>query len=132
MGIFKLQKDSVGYDGENIAEGFLKKAGYKIIERNWCNKKGRRIGEIDIIAKDKKTDYLVFVEVKTRKISGNDEILPEDQITQLKLNKLNRIAEVYIKENELWNMSWRIDAVSILIVEGEREPRVEHIESIFL
>ena len=52
MGIFKLNKNSIGYKGEKIAERFLKKKGYKILQRNWCNKKGKRIGEIDIIAPD--------------------------------------------------------------------------------
>ena len=133
MGIFKLNKNSVGYDGERVAEKFLKKLGYKILERNWCNKRGRRIGEIDIVAQDKKDDAIVFVEVKSRKVTKDEvDVLPEEQITQSKLNKLNRIAEVYIKENELWNSDWRIDAVSVLFVDGEKKPRIKHIESVFL
>ncbi len=133
MRIFKLNKNSVGHKGEKIAEKFLRGGGYKIIERNWCNKRGRRIGEIDIIALEIKTDYLVFVEVKTRKVKKDEvDVLPEEQITYSKLNKLNRIAEVYIKENELWDAMWRIDAVSVLVVDGEKNPRIKHIESIFL
>ncbi|MEN8252462.1 MAG: YraN family protein [Patescibacteria group bacterium] len=131
MKMFKLNRDSTGYDGERIAEKFLKKKGYKIIERNWCNGKGKRIGEIDIIVRD---EYggVVFVEVKTRKVSQEQVVLPEEQITASKLRKINRIAEVYIKEKELWDASWRIDAVSVLIVEGEKNPRIQHFESIFL
>ncbi len=133
MGIFKLNKNSVGYDGERVAEKFLKKLGYKILERNWCNKKGKRIGEIDIVAQDKKDDAIVFVEVKSRKITKDEiDVLPEEQITQSKLNKLNRIAEVYIKENELWDANWRIDAISVLFVDGEKKPQIKHIESVFL
>ncbi len=133
MGIFKLNKNSVGYDGERVAEKFLKKQGYKILERNWCNRKGRRIGEIDIVAQDKKDDAIVFVEVKSRKITKDEiDVLPEEQITQSKLNKLSRIAEVYIKENELLDANWRIDAISVLFVEGERKPQIKHIESVFL
>jgi len=133
MGIFKLNKNSVGADGEKIAVKFLKKKSYKIIERNWCNKKGKRIGEIDIIAQEKDRDMLIFVEVKTRKITKNDiDILPEEQITRSKLAKLNRIAEIYIGEKELWDSQWRIDAVSVLIVDGDKKPHINHIESIFL
>ncbi|HUW43738.1 MAG TPA: YraN family protein [Bacillota bacterium] len=40
---------------------YLQNSHYKIIQRNFQ----RRWGEIDIIAKDKKTKELVFVEVKT-------------------------------------------------------------------
>ena len=133
MGIFKLNKNSVGYDGERVAEKFLKKQGYKILERNWCNRKGRRIGEIDIVAQDKKDGTIVFVEVKSRKVTKDEiDVLPEEQVTQFKLNKLNRIAEVYIKEKELWDANWRIDVVSVLFVDGEKQPRIKHIESIFL
>ena len=133
MGIFKLNRNSIGHKGEKIAVGFLKKNGYKILQRNWCNKKGKRIGEIDIIARDVKKDVLVFVEVKTRLVDVNEsDVLPQEQITRSKLNKLNRIAEVYIKENELWDRSWRIDAVSVIFVDGEKKPRIKHIESIFL
>ncbi len=133
MGIFKLNKNSVGYDGERVAEKFLKKSGYKILERNWCNKKGRRIGEIDIIIQDKKDNIVVFVEVKSRKVAEDEVgVLPEEQVTRSKLNKLNRIAEVYIKEKELWSVNWRIDAISVLFVDGEKKPRVKHIKSVFL
>ena len=50
----------LGKNGEEIATEFLRKKGYKILERNFEASQG----EIDIIAKDDKE--LVFVEVKTR------------------------------------------------------------------
>ena len=55
-----MNKDNIGFEGENIACNYLESQGYKIIDRNFiCNS-----GEIDIIAKYK--EELVFVEVKTR------------------------------------------------------------------
>ena len=54
----KTQK--VGYDGEKRAVNYLKKQGYKIIERNYRTP----FGEVDIICK--KDDVVAFVEVKTR------------------------------------------------------------------
>ena len=50
----------IGNFGEDEAIRYLIKNKYKIIERNYSCK----LGEIDIIAKDK--DVLVFIEVKTR------------------------------------------------------------------
>ena len=52
---------TVGALGEEIAEKYLKKQGYKIIEKNYHASK---FSEIDIIARHKK--MLVFVEVKLR------------------------------------------------------------------
>lgn len=52
---------SLGNKGEEIATNFLIEKGYKIIDRNFR----ASVGEIDIIAKDKKE--IVFVEVKTRR-----------------------------------------------------------------
>ena len=46
-----------GKQGENIAEQYIKKLGYKIIERNWHYSKN---AEIDIIAA--KSDILHFIE----------------------------------------------------------------------
>jgi putative endonuclease len=132
MAIFKLQKNSVGAKGEKEAQKYLKKQGYKIIDRNWCNENGKRIGEIDIIAMDTATNQTVFVEVKTRKLKRyNESVLPEEQITKSKLNKMNKIAEVYIKENELWDVLWRIDAVSVIFVQNEKKPKIKHIKNIF-
>jgi putative endonuclease len=50
----------LGTKGEREAESVLKRAGYKIVERNFHS----TFGEIDLIAMD--NDTLVFIEVKTR------------------------------------------------------------------
>ena len=56
-----VNKRKVGTDYEKQAAEYLKKKGLKILEQNfYC-----RMGEIDIIAKDR--EYLVFVEVKYRR-----------------------------------------------------------------
>jgi len=47
-----------GKKNEKLAVGFLKRRGYRIIERNFRT----RMGEVDIIATD--GDTIVFVEVK--------------------------------------------------------------------
>lgn len=132
MVFFTQKKElSVGECGEDIAVRFLKKNGYKIIARNWFNTTGRRIGEIDIIALDKKTKEMVFVEVKTR-VLNNDEniVLPQEQIVPAKLHKLQKAAECYIKENDLWNERWRFDALAV-ILRNRSMVEITHIKSIF-
>jgi putative endonuclease len=56
----KTAKQITGDAAEDIAAGFLERAGLSIIARNWrC-----RGGEIDLVARDGAT--LVFVEVRMR------------------------------------------------------------------
>jgi hypothetical protein len=50
----------LGKEGERLAEVYLKKKGYKLVERNYrC-----AAGELDLIVLDRRV--VVFVEVKTR------------------------------------------------------------------
>ena len=70
------QHNELGKIGEQKAAEYLKKKGYKILERNYKYKNL----EIDIIAQ-RKTD-LVFVEVKTR--SDNTLFEPEDAVNYQK------------------------------------------------
>ncbi|MFA6184192.1 MAG: YraN family protein [Parcubacteria group bacterium] len=123
-------KKNIGNIGEQVAGKYLKKKGFKIIQFNYQNQKGKRLGEIDIVAK--KDDQIVFVEVKTRLTKVGQIILPEENITRDKLHKLQKIAQIYIKENNLWENSYRFDAVSILFDEkGEEVIEMKHLESIF-
>ena len=57
MNLSPLDKGKIG---EKYAEKYLKKNGYKILERNMRNE----YSEIDIIAESK--EYIIFVEVKSR------------------------------------------------------------------
>jgi putative endonuclease len=118
----KKDRLTLGKAGEDAAARFLRKKGFKILER------GFRLfrGEIDIIGLDRKT--LVFVEVKTR----TSEIYgyPEESVTYAKQNQLRKIAEGYIQKKRLGDCPCRFDAVSVLI-EGQGRPRIRHIENAF-
>src|SRR5829696_5629567 len=57
----------LGREGERLAARFLRKHGYKILYRNFRAPHG---GEADLVCRDKGTDTLVFVEVKTRRGGG--------------------------------------------------------------
>ena len=87
-----MQNKQLGQNGEDIAEKFLIKQGYKILERN---RHFSRYCEIDIIAQDK--DTLVFVEVKTRKtdICGH----PLEAITKTKYKNIRTGLSLYLQEN---------------------------------
>ena len=97
-----------GRPGELLAEKFLRKKGYEILERNFrCS-----LGEIDLIAKE--GGEIVFLEVKSRK--GTAFGFPEEQITWKKRRKLWRLAEFYLKRCRQDSPA-RIDIVSVLLDE---------------
>ncbi len=99
---------------EDLAEAYLRKKGYRILERNFhC-----RGGEIDIVALDGET--LVFVEVKGgRDLSYGD---PLERVGRLKLLRILRCGRLYSAKSG--NRSFRIDVV---VVRGNE---VEHLENI--
>ncbi len=120
----------VGKRGEELAESYLRTAGYRVLGRNITNPLGKRLGEIDIVAE--KAGVVVFVEVKTLVQRGAlEEYLPEWQVTRSKLQKLERIAEYYMRQHRPGEQSYRFDVVAISL-NGDEEPTVRHIEHAFL
>ena len=115
-----MQKNIYGKTSEIIAAEHLKQKGYKILAMNYKNK----IGEIDIIAKDKKC--IVFVEVKARltKAFGH----PLEAIDEQKQWKIRKVAEFYLISKRLTDAESRFDAVSVL---GYENRIIEHIENAF-
>ena len=115
-----MQKNIYGKTSEIIAADYLKKKGYKILATNYKNK----IGEIDVIAKDKKT--LVFVEVKARSSKAFGH--PLEAIDEQKQHKVRRVAELFLVMQHLAESPCRFDAISIL---GQNDYEIEHIENAF-
>ncbi len=101
-----LNKQQIfGKISESIAEKHLRKKGYKILERNYST----NIGEIDIIAKHKKT--IVFIEVKARK---SDRFgAAKYAVTLKKQKKISMVALSYLKKTENINSRARFDVVAI-------------------
>jgi putative endonuclease len=121
---------NTGERGEDAAERYLRDKGYDILERNFQNNFGRRLGEIDIIAFDKKKKELVFVEVKTREYSKYRETLPEENITMSKMRKLSKIAEAYLRFKRKENEAFRFDAVSVWLDSEKKFAKIKHIISL--
>src|SRR5574344_2822668 len=98
----------IGEIGEKLAQNFLIKNGYEIIE---TNKHFSRFCEIDIIAKEK--DTIVFVEVKTR--SSDFCGSPLEAITKKKFENIKTGAYSYLQETKVKHKNFRIDAISIIL-----------------
>ena len=114
----------IGDEGEQLAVDFLKSRGYEIIIKNY--RFGR--GEIDIIVKDPKDGFLVFVEVKSRQNLEYGE--PEYAVTQSKIKQIKKMARLYIYENKYEEIECRFDVIAILFKE-ELPPEITHIENAF-
>ena len=100
-----------------MAVRFLKKHGYRIIERNYICK----MGEMDVIAREK--DTLVFVEVKTRTSTAFGP--PQLAVNPTKQMQLSKVALNFLKEKRLEDAKARFDVVAILL-----RPKGEEIELI--
>ena len=103
-----MSKDrtAFGKEGEKLAADFLKGQGYKIVRLNYKTK----LGEIDIIARDK--DTLCFIEVKTRQ---SDKFgLGQEAVSWRKQAQVSKTAIIYLKENKLLDKKARFDVVSAL------------------
>lgn len=124
-----ISSADIGKAGEDQALFYLEQAGYRILDRNYANEKGIRLGEIDIIAEKEKK--IVFVEVKAAFIdTGRSERLPEWQITPAKLRKMEKAATLYLKEKRLLGREYYFDAVSVTFFRG-KEPEIRHLDHIF-
>jgi len=153
------EKRRLGNLGEDIAEMFLVKSGYKIIGRNYLKK----WGELDIIAKH--NNEIVFCEVKSKvtrensignninvsrtvsrdgftendfniKISremdnDDNEFLPSENAHPQKLKRIYRAVQSYCAEKRVSdNQEWRIDVITVVIDFLKKEAIINHIENI--
>lgn len=111
-----------GKKGEELAVSFLKKQGFRIIARNYKI----RLGEIDIIGKDK--DCISFIEVR----STNSRIFegPEYTIDRRKQGQIAKAALSYIKRYGLEDKDCRFDVICIEGVDSA-SPNIRLIKNAF-
>ncbi|MDI6641902.1 MAG: YraN family protein [Elusimicrobiota bacterium] len=95
----------LGKEGEEKAVEFLEKNGYNILDKNFRT----RFGEIDIVANE--GNYIVFIEVKTRKSLEFGS--PQLSVNYHKKNKLAKLALQYIKSKCQQTKNIRFDVVAI-------------------
>jgi len=116
-----MKRRDTGILGEKLAEAFLIKRGYHILETNYrCPE-----GEIDIIAR--LGDTLVFLEVRTKK--SRTFGTPEESITPAKMEKLRAVSEHYRQTHDNLPASWRIDVVAMELDARGKPTRISLIEN---
>lgn len=114
----KRQNKETGREGEEIATEYLRKLGYKIIERNlklFC-------GEIDILAQDYRT--IVICEVKTVKGAGFGPA--KDLVRYKKQQKLRTLARAI--EQQYPKSQIRVDVIGV--EDYYNPPKIEHLKNV--
>jgi putative endonuclease len=119
----KLPTILIGKKGEDIAEKYLRRDGYRIIEKNYKTPSG----EIDIVALDKGT--IVFVEVKTRR--SDDFGPPELSVNSRKRHKIIKAAFYFLSKKRIKDTPCRFDIVSITEFADRREKEIKIIKDAF-
>ena len=114
------ESHNLGLKGEDLAVEHLKKAGFKILSRNW--KWGKH--EIDIIAENK--DFIIFAEVKTR--TDDYQMHPVTAVTKDKQKSIIWAAEGYIRKFNI-DKECRFDVITI--IKKREDFEVDHIEDAF-
>jgi putative endonuclease len=112
-----------GTRSERAAARFLKKLGYRVLERNFrC-----QLGELDLVALHK--GCIVFVEV--RSTENADPLGPAASVDREKQRRLTRLALFYLKQKNLLNYSARFDVLAISWPASQSEPTLAHYPDAF-
>ena len=111
---------TIGELGEQIVAEWLKSQGYEVIHCRWrC-----RWGEIDIIAKHKPSNTLVFVEVKTRS-KGNWDEGGLKAISTVKQQKIYQTAQLFLAKYPYLAESFcRFDVALVSYQKNSHEPKL--------
>ena len=110
-------KKFLGKIGEDKATEYLKKSGFKILDKNYKT----HVGEIDIIAKD--GEIIVFIEVKTRTTENYGA--PAEAVNKQKQEKYFKVASEYLVKNNLIDFECRFDVIEIL------DGKINHVKDAF-
>lgn len=120
LGMWWRRRQTLGRRGEREAARHLRRNGYRIVARNLS----RRIGEIDILAEDRRSGALAVVEVKT---TTGDEPPPETHVHRDKQRKLTMLAGDLMRRYGLDDRTIRFDVIGIVWpTDAPRPTRITH------
>jgi putative endonuclease len=114
-------RQAFGELGERIAERWLRKRGWRVVQRRFRN--GHR--DIDLVVEQDGT--VAFVEVKARR--GAEFGGPVEAVNWRKRKELERSALVWIDRHGRETDTYRFDVVGVLL--NGTDVRVCHVENAF-
>jgi len=114
---------SIGDNSEKIAQKFLLKKGYHILDYNFRN----RFGEIDIICS--KNNLLIIVEVKSR--YSTQYGTPKESVNYLKQQSIINVTRSYLLYRNIHNKNIRFDVIEIYLNHQNNSYTINHIKDAF-
>lgn len=131
MDLSKSSKKEIGAYGEVVATKYLKKHGFKVLDRNVTFK----IGEIDIVAK--KDLVLHIVEVKSiacdefpdTRYGSSGLYSPEENLSYLKIQQVSRVGQWYVASKS-WEGEWQVDGITALLRRHDGMARISYFPHI--
>lgn len=123
---------SVGHGcwGETKACEFLRAKGYEIFERNVTPYDRDRRLEIDIVAYERESDTLVFIEVKQHK-TMSEYARRLRSVDRRKIRNLRLACNAWRRLNH-WEKGFRFDVLQIYGAPETGLSGIDHIESVML
>ena len=115
----------IGKIGEDMVADFLKSKGYIIVAKNYHS----RFGEIDIIAENR--EYILFVEVKTRK--KGSMVTPADAVNKQKQKKIILTSYDFLSKLRI-KINYRYDVAEVhyeINKDGELKADLNYIKNAF-
>lgn len=101
-------KKDIGNIGEELAVRYLTNKNYLILNKNYYIKGG----EVDIVAWDKASQEVVFIEVKTR--TSRQYGWPEEAVNPKKRHFLAKTANRYLAHHHYpFDQNYRFDSLAI-------------------
>ena len=98
---------SLGRWGEWLALIHLRRLHWDIVARNWQTRRG----EIDLIAYD--GPYIVFAEVKTRRLNPDEDRSAQHNFNSRKGRKMEQLAILFCRRHSLTDVPFRLDLIAI-------------------
>lgn len=138
--VFTSKTQKIGEIGEKIAEMFLVKHGFTVVERNYT----RKWGEIDIICKKDGTVHFIEVKSVSRSLDPQppenlnnsvshetDLFRPEENMHYTKIQRLHRTIETYLIEKHVTHETpWQIDLACVYLDHVRKKGKVKLIQNI--
>jgi len=116
--------------GETVATEHLRRGGYEIVDRNPHPVETDERLELDIVAWERKTDTMVFFEVKQH-ASVSSYARRLRSVNSRKKRNLLRACNAWRRINK-WHGAFRFDVIEIYGIPDGGRPIVDHIRNVEL